>query len=145
MDDPQRKRESLVQQFFQDSETQEELQRVIVISLDEKSADYVTEWALSNFIDKKRDMVVLVHVRNIDIPLAPYINPSGFVEDLDDKKREESHRLLGTYASRFITQQVACKAVAMIGEPKVEIIHKVHDIKADVLLMGSRNQGLLQR
>ncbi|KAF7722050.1 hypothetical protein EC973_003732 [Apophysomyces ossiformis] len=145
MDDPRKKRESLVQQFRHDEDAQNKLDRVIVISVDEKSAEYITDWALTNFIDKQRDLVILVHVRNIDLPLAPYINPTGFVEDLDDKKREESHRLLETYAPRFLNQKIAFKAVAMIGEPKVEIIRKVQEIQADVLIMGSRHHGLIQR
>lgn len=33
----------------------------------------------------------------------------------------------------------------MIGEPKTEIIRKVSEVKADVLIMGSRNMGTIKR
>jgi hypothetical protein len=33
--------------------------------------------------------------------MAPYINPTGFIEEYDDKKKIKSHTLLKAYADRL--------------------------------------------
>lgn len=45
----------------------------------------------------------------------------------------------------FIKKKVAVRAIALAGEPKVEIIRKVTELNADVLLLGSRRLGTVQR
>ncbi|KAI8369503.1 uncharacterized protein BYT42DRAFT_584700 [Radiomyces spectabilis] len=141
----ERKRDTLVEQFDHAPEAHERLKRVVLISLDKHSADYVFNWAIENFIQPEKDLIILVNVRVVDAPLAPYINPTGFVEELDSGKREESHRLLNEYAHKLHQMNIACKAVAMIGEPKFELVRKATESKADVLIMGSRKMGAVKR
>jgi hypothetical protein len=50
--------------------------------------------------------VVLVHVRQIDIPVAPYINTTGYIDDISEERREESHRLLRYYAQDLHRKKV---------------------------------------
>lgn len=51
--------------------------------------------------------VVLVHVRQIDIPVAPYINSTGYVDDISQERREESHHLLRAFAEALNKQKVS--------------------------------------
>ncbi|KAI9278448.1 hypothetical protein BDA99DRAFT_554082 [Phascolomyces articulosus] len=141
------KRDTLVEQY---SHTEDEhgtiqLQRVIVISIDPNSAEYVLNWALENFIRPESDLVVLIHVRILEIPMAPYVDSTGYMDDVAEERKEESHSLLKTYAGKLWHQQIACKAISMIGDPKAEIIRKIQDIHADTLIMGSRNLGTIKR
>ncbi|KAI8335382.1 hypothetical protein BC941DRAFT_472031 [Chlamydoabsidia padenii] len=135
-------RDELIEKFSHDTS---KLERVVVISIDKSSAAYILEWALANFIHPSRDLVVLVHTRRIDPALGPYINPSGFVEELDSQKREESVALLKEYVHWLREKNIACQAIALIGDPKEEIIRKVKEIKADILVMGSRKLGPFKR
>ncbi|KAI8091414.1 uncharacterized protein B0P05DRAFT_527430 [Gilbertella persicaria] len=77
--------------------------------------------------------------------MAPYINPTGFMEEFDDTKKQKSHKLLKHYADRIKAKQVAVRAIALAGEPKQEIVRKVKELKADVLLIGSRQLGAVKR
>lgn len=61
------------------------------------------------------DQVVLVHVRQIDIPVAPYINSTGYVDDVSEERREESHHLLRVFAEELNRRKVeALKSIVMI-------------------------------
>ncbi|RUS20782.1 hypothetical protein BC937DRAFT_94398 [Endogone sp. FLAS-F59071] len=44
-----------------------------------------------------------------------------------------------------LEEQIACKAIAMRGDPRDEIVRKVQELNADVLIMGSRGLGTLKR
>ncbi|CAO3619027.1 unnamed protein product [Cunninghamella blakesleeana] len=138
-------REILIEKFSHEPDLQSSLSRVVVVSIDPSSAEYVFEWAMENYIQPTKDLVVLINSRNIDVTMAPYINPTGFVEDFDDDKREASVKLLKEYAHKLRDQHIACQAIAMVGDPKMEIIRKVKEIKADVLIMGSRKLGAIKR
>lgn len=50
-------RDELIEKFSHDADTQGKLERVVVISIDESSAKYILEWALSNFLQPQRDLV----------------------------------------------------------------------------------------
>ncbi|KAI7854766.1 hypothetical protein BDC45DRAFT_508064 [Circinella umbellata] len=141
------KRDTLVEQYSHNENEHGtiHLQRVVLISIDPNSAEYVLDWALDNFIRPESDLIVLVHVRILEIPMAPYIDSTGYMDDIAEERRNESHGLLKTYAAKLWHKQIACKAISMIGDPKVEIIRKITDIHADTLVMGSRNLGTIQR
>ncbi|KAI8340409.1 hypothetical protein BD560DRAFT_377628 [Blakeslea trispora] len=121
--------------------------RVVAISIDEHSAEYVFEWAIKHFIQPATDQVVLLNCRTVDGPtMAPYFNPTGFIEEFDETKKLKSHALLKHYADRLSTIHVAAiRAIALIGEPKHEIVRKVTELKAEALLIGSRQLSTMQR
>lgn len=77
--------------------------------------------------------------------MAPYADSAGYMDDAAEERKEESHDLLKEYASGLWNKQIACKAVSMIGDPKAEIVRKVQETNADVLIMGSRNMGTIRR
>ncbi|GAA5806873.1 hypothetical protein MFLAVUS_000221 [Mucor flavus] len=122
-----------------------ELKRVVAISIDTESAEYVYDWAVNNFINPQTDLVVFLNCRIIDAPMAPYINPTGFIEEFDDKRKKKSHLLLREYADRLKPFGIAVRAIALAGEPKTEIVRKTTELKADVLIIGSRGLGKIKR
>ncbi|KAI9275986.1 hypothetical protein BY458DRAFT_141536 [Sporodiniella umbellata] len=122
-----------------------DLSRVIMVCLDDESAETTFHWALDNFIVPHKDLIVLVHVRAVDIPVAPYINTTGYIDDVAEERREMSHRLLKRYAHNLYNKKIACKAISMVGEPKVELLRKCEEIKTDVVLMGARKMGAIKR
>lgn len=77
--------------------------------------------------------------------MAPYADSAGYMDDAAEERKTESHDLLKEYASGLWHKQIACKAVSMIGDPKAEIVRKVQETHADVLIMGSRNMGTIRR
>ncbi|KAI9313422.1 hypothetical protein BX666DRAFT_1817847, partial [Dichotomocladium elegans] len=119
--------------------------RVVCISIDSNSAKYVIDWALANFIRPETDLIVLVHVRVLDMPMAPYVDAAGYMDDVAEERRNESHDLLKMHASQLWEKKIACKAVSMIGDPKAEIIRKAEEVHANALIMGSRNLGTIKR
>ncbi|RUP46557.1 hypothetical protein BC936DRAFT_146808 [Jimgerdemannia flammicorona] len=61
------------------------------------------------------------------------------------KHRLNSHTLLQNYATKLKEKNIACKAIAMRGDARDEIVRKVQELNADVLIMGSRGLGALKR
>ncbi|CAO3613303.1 unnamed protein product [Cunninghamella blakesleeana] len=133
------------QEIHSTSESESNLSRVVCICLDTTSGKDAFEWAVDNFIQVKTDLVILLHVRQIDLPIAPYINATGYLDEVGEEIREESHQLLRHYASKLVKKQIACKAISMIGDPKSEIVRKVKEVKADAVVVGSRNFGIVKR
>ncbi|CDH48795.1 predicted protein [Lichtheimia corymbifera JMRC:FSU:9682] len=140
------RRDTIVEHYpLVEGQQQVDIQRVVVISIDPNSAKYVIDWAVDNFIQPSKDLVVLVHVRLLEMPMAPYADSAGYMDDAAEERKTESHDLLKEYASGLWHKQIACKAVSMIGDPKAEIVRKVQETHADVLIMGSRNMGTIRR
>lgn len=105
--DKAKHRETLVEQYSHNLEEHGlvHLERVMVVSVDENSAQYVINWAVNNFIRPDKDLVVLVHVRVLDTPLQPYVYATGFVEEMAEERKAKSHELLKTYASQLWEKQ----------------------------------------
>jgi nucleotide-binding universal stress UspA family protein len=53
--------------------------------------------------------------------------------------------MLREYAVELKKRQVACKAVAMRGDARDNIIRKTKELGASVLIMGSRGLGAIKR
>ncbi len=49
------------------------------------------------------------------------------------------------FAADLIKRKIKCKGIALRGDAREEIVYKVDDIKADVLVIGSRGMGALKR
>ncbi|KAJ3219724.1 hypothetical protein HK099_004619 [Clydaea vesicula] len=124
--------------------------RIIAIAIDQSNcADYAFNWAVKNLINPETDQVVLLNVR-------PYITaPILYATIMTDKgdqysKTDEankiySHNLIRKYAEILIKQKVKCKGVALRGDPREEIVYKVDNLKADVLVVGSRGMNAFKR
>ncbi|KAI8060294.1 hypothetical protein BC940DRAFT_312243 [Gongronella butleri] len=121
------------------------VERVVCICLDDSSGKDAFEWAVNEFIQPDKDMVTLLHVRELDIPITPYMTAAVYVEEMGEERREESHQLLKHFAAQLVKKNVACKAISMVGDPKSELVRKITEIKADVAIVGSRNYGAIKR
>ncbi|ORZ21449.1 hypothetical protein BCR42DRAFT_448289 [Absidia repens] len=122
-----------------------QVNRVVCICLDEASGKDAFYWALDQFIQPEHDLVMLLNVRQIDLPVAPYINAAGYLDEIGEERREQSHHILRHYANKLAKRKIACKAISMVGDPKSEIVRKATETKADVIIVGSRNYGLIKR
>ncbi|KAI8096899.1 uncharacterized protein BX664DRAFT_325130 [Halteromyces radiatus] len=122
-----------------------QVNRVICICLDEASGRDAFYWALQHFIQPEHDLVMLLNVRQIDLPVAPYINASGYLDEIGEERREASHHILRHYAAKLAKRKIACKAISMVGDPKTEIVRKATEVKADAVIVGSRNYGIIKR
>lgn len=110
--------------------------KVVIVAIDSsESSRYAVNWALNHF-NKKNDLVVFINVRDS----IPSLN-----SDSDDKNRSNSHELLKDYLKIYQDLDFSCRAIAMKGEPKVEIVRKANELGADLLIMGSRGMGAFKK
>ncbi|TPX50688.1 hypothetical protein SeLEV6574_g00752 [Synchytrium endobioticum] len=132
--------------------------RTVVVALDTSpSSDYAFTWAVDNFIKPDTDLVVLINVRPVATIPGPYdMDFTGitatvvqvqtdYLTQMEDHNRAASHALLQTYGVRLKKNNIACKAIAMRGDPRDEIARKVSELNADVLVIGSRGLGPVKR
>ncbi|GBB87936.1 hypothetical protein RclHR1_14430001 [Rhizophagus clarus] len=136
----------------QDAETQSPITRVVVIAIDQSSHSHQAfDWSVNNFLRKESDLVVLVNVRPIpSIPGpyaigASYMDFSEVVTSIEEQHRIASHSLLQDFAAKLKAQNFACKAIAMRGDARDEIVRKVAELNSDALIIGSRGLGVLKR
>ncbi|KAJ3037255.1 hypothetical protein HK097_003559 [Rhizophlyctis rosea] len=126
------------------------LKRIVVIALDDsKNSNKAFEWALDNFLNPKTDLALLLNVRPPPVIPGPfgtaYMDYTEYIVQLDMKNRQDSHTLLQYYANLVHKRKIAVKAIAMRGDARDELCRKVEEVKADVLILGSRGQGAWRR
>ncbi|RIB22039.1 hypothetical protein C2G38_1035968 [Gigaspora rosea] len=131
----------------QDEESKTPISRVVVIAIDQSEySQKAFDWAVKNFLRKDSDLVVLVNVRPSPTTAGPYgASYMDFAEVIDEQQRVSSHNLLKEFATKLKSHDFACKAVAMQGDPREEIVRKVSELHASALIVGSRGLGILKR
>ncbi|RHZ53897.1 hypothetical protein Glove_433g15 [Diversispora epigaea] len=138
----------------QDAKTSNEtnIARVIVIAIDQSNySRNAFEWAKKNFLRSKTDLVVLVNARPISLAPGPYAMGASYMDfsevmvELEDRHKVESHNLLHEYATKLKDEKFECKAIAMRGDAREEIVRKVSELNADALVLGSRGLGAIKR
>ncbi|RIB25694.1 hypothetical protein C2G38_2241248 [Gigaspora rosea] len=136
----------------QDAESQSPLTRVIVIAIDQSEHSmHAFDWAIKNFLRKDSDLVVLVNIRPIPTVPGPYAIGASYMDftevitSLEEQHRVSSHALLQEFAAKLKNHGFACKAIAMRGDARDEIVRKVSEVNADALIVGSRGLGVLKR
>ncbi|CAG8691185.1 10386_t:CDS:2, partial [Dentiscutata erythropus] len=137
----------------QDAESQTPISRVIVIAIDQSEhSQHAFDWAIKNFLRKDSDLVVLVNVRPVPMVPGPYaaigasyMDFTEVITSLEEQHRVSSHTLLQEFAAKLKNQGFACKAIAMRGDARDEIVRKVSEVNADALIVGSRGLGALKR
>ncbi|KAI8853321.1 hypothetical protein BC829DRAFT_382528, partial [Chytridium lagenaria] len=112
--------------------------RIVAIALDaSKYSEYAFSWAIQNIVRPETDQVVLLNVR-------PAVSLPAF-EAIEAANKKESHDLLRAYAQKLPPNKYNVRGVALRGDPRDEIAYKVDDIKADMLVVGSRGLGAFKR
>ncbi|CAG8617803.1 23986_t:CDS:2 [Dentiscutata erythropus] len=136
----------------QDAESQTPISRVVVIAIDQSEhSQNAFDWAIKNFLRKDSDLVVLVNAR--PIPTVPgqytlgasYMDFTEVIASLEEQHRVSSHNLLKDFAAKLKSHDFSCKAIAMRGDAREEIVRKVSELKASTLIVGSRGLGALKR
>ncbi|KAJ3311010.1 hypothetical protein HDU76_003228 [Blyttiomyces sp. JEL0837] len=146
---------SSVHEEIYDHEPHHHDRRVICIAVDESEySDYAFQWALDNTVDKE-DQVVLLNCRPYTINAADYSISGDFstsvysnkewAETVEASQRQVSHDLLRKLGNRVLDKGIACRAIALRGDAREEIAAKVQEIKADMLVVGSRGLGAIKR
>ncbi|KAJ3057277.1 hypothetical protein HK097_009936 [Rhizophlyctis rosea] len=131
------------------------IERVVVVALDHsKNSDKAFHWALDNFLNPKKDLLVLLNVRSITaLPGgfgSAYMDYSEYYTQMDEKARSDAHHLLQYYAAAARQNKVrraflAVKAIAMRGDPRDELVRKAKEVNADAVILGSRGMGAWRR
>uniref|UniRef100_A0A1D1Z533 Universal stress protein A-like protein n=1 Tax=Anthurium amnicola TaxID=1678845 RepID=A0A1D1Z533_9ARAE len=136
----------------QDAEAQSPITRVVVIALDHSNhSQQAFDWSVKNFLRKESDLIVLVNVRPIPSVPGPYAIGASYMDfgevvtSLEEQHKVASHTLLQDYAAKLKAQNFACKAIAMRGDAREEIVRKVAELNSDALVIGSRGLGVLKR
>ncbi|KAJ3069774.1 hypothetical protein HDU98_007160, partial [Podochytrium sp. JEL0797] len=88
------------------------------------------------------DQIVLINVR------APAILPGRFgalkvdfqseIDAIDAADKQQSHDLLRAYANKLPINKYNIRGVALRGDARDELMWKVEDIGANMLVIGSR-------
>ena len=124
--------------------------RIIAIAVDQsKFSRFALDWAVNNFINPTTDQVNLLNVRQSSIPPVILIDPIMQVgdENLQDEaiEKKKSHDLIISYAKMLVEKGIKVTGYALKGEVKDEIVYKCDELKADVLIIGSRGMGIFKR
>ncbi|KAI9203835.1 uncharacterized protein BJ171DRAFT_562171 [Polychytrium aggregatum] len=124
--------------------------RIIAIAIDNSNhSAYAFDWALENVVDVARDQVVLLNVRPFPGASRPtafsYMDFSDRIDEIEEANKLESHSLLKQFGGQLLKRNISCRAIALRGDPRDEIIVKLEEIKADMIIMGSRGMGALKR
>ncbi|KAJ3063199.1 hypothetical protein HK102_008542, partial [Quaeritorhiza haematococci] len=122
------------------------IKRVVCIAIDDSDhSRYAFDWALENVVEAMSDQVVLLHVRPIPtVPLVPstsYTDYSEWSLHVENANQLDSHSLLKTRGAELLRRKIRTRAIALRGDPREEIVSKVRELKAQILVMGSRGMG----
>ncbi|KAL3898987.1 MAG: hypothetical protein SGCHY_002360 [Lobulomycetales sp.] len=76
---------------------------------------------------------------------APIMDVGAEYAKVDEANKQFSHDLIRTFAKPLMDKNIKVKGVALRGDAREEIVYKVDDLKADVLVIGSRGMGAMKR
>nr|KAJ3418394.1 hypothetical protein HK105_008362 [Polyrhizophydium stewartii] len=142
--------------------------RTVCIAIDgSKSSEYAVTWAVNNILKAETDQVVVLHVRPfVALPnvtytgtlldygvgtfrLDPMLSKPAFdveaFEEIEQSNKQASHELLISTAKMIKHAGFHVRAIALRGDPREELVHKIEQLKADLVVMGSRGLGVLSR
>ncbi|KAJ3176986.1 hypothetical protein HDU87_004701 [Geranomyces variabilis] len=140
--------------------------RIVAIAVDHSDhSEYTVNWAMEHLLNKSTDQVVLLSVRDVvNVPASfglVYLSdirgaePVGtgvldgknkyWIDETEKEYMEASHKLLKFYGNRILKAGIKCRAIALRGDPREELVHKTGEINADMLVLGSRGMGTIKR
>ncbi|KAI9137453.1 hypothetical protein BKA69DRAFT_1097910 [Paraphysoderma sedebokerense] len=120
--------------------------RTILISVDSSAhSKYAFEWAKEHLLTRE-DLVVLVNVRPVVAPVGGWYEDVGLViKEVEEETRNASHRLLQYYGTDLKSHHYNVRAISIRGDARSDIVRKASELNADLVVLGSRGLGLLQR
>ncbi|KAJ3062092.1 hypothetical protein HDU98_002000 [Podochytrium sp. JEL0797] len=137
--------------------------RVIAIACDDSPPSaHALQWTLDH-LAAKGDQICILNVRPFAIPgyilgsslaaSAPgefypsstYDFNEEYVEGLERFNREASHEILRKAGESVLARGIQCRAIALRGDPREEILAKLATLKPDMLVTGTRGDNLLKK
>ncbi|KAH6586498.1 hypothetical protein BASA50_000453 [Batrachochytrium salamandrivorans] len=129
--------------------------RTVCIAIDgSKNSSYAVQWAIDNILRKETDQVVLLHVRSlVTMPALSYGAPfadfgvleADAMSKREDAAKRDSHELLINTAKIFKQHGLHVRAIALRGDAREELVYKIEDVRADMVVMGSRGLSAISR
>ncbi|KAH6568987.1 hypothetical protein BASA61_005881 [Batrachochytrium salamandrivorans] len=125
--------------------------RTVCIAIDgSKNSSYAVQWAIDNILRKETDQVVLLHVRSlVTMPAlsygAPFADFGDAMSKREDAAKRDSHELLINTAKIFKQHGLHVRAIALRGDAREELVYKIEDVRADMVVMGSRGLSAISR
>ncbi|KAJ3124964.1 hypothetical protein HK098_000684 [Nowakowskiella sp. JEL0407] len=131
--------------------------RTVVIALDaSENSKFAFNWSLKNLIDKQNDELVIVNTRPIPYapapPMAghailhsvPHATSTEWMQKVEEHLKATSHKLLKEYGTLAFNENISCRAIALRGDPREEIVNIAKNVNADLLVVGSRGMGAIK-
>ncbi|KAL2654205.1 hypothetical protein R1flu_022333 [Riccia fluitans] len=117
-----------------------------------QSSTHALEWTLEKLIKKScrnEYKLLILHVQvpdedGFDEVDSIFASPADFTEAHESDRRKSS-QLLKFFVNKCHEAEVPCEGRIKKGDPKEVICQEVKRLKPDILLLGSRGLGPLQR
>ncbi|KAJ2703581.1 hypothetical protein FB645_003850 [Coemansia sp. IMI 203386] len=112
-------------------------QRLVAICIkDDAQAQPVVDWALQNELVPKRDIVVLIHVRQAANGIIGDLISTNNAKEIAE--RDRSHDLLRKHAIPIKREGFAIKGISIRGvDVRGELVRKLIEIKCDLFIIGN--------
>ncbi|KAJ3119894.1 hypothetical protein HK100_000117 [Physocladia obscura] len=135
--------------------------RMIVVAVDDSApAQHALSWTLDH-LAAPGDQLCLLNVRPYAVAESLFnasltdfypgaaANQNAFSEDyveaVERFNRDASHDLLRAMGDHVLQRGLLCRAIALRGDPREEILAKVAEINPDMLVTGCRGLGFLEK
>ena len=116
----------------------------ILVAVDDSDfADYVAAFVGAHQWPADAHFVV-VHVLPSLLPVTAVL-PAQALEDISEARRVATEKLLARVVSKFEKPGEVIDKYVAEGDPRNVILAKAHDIRADVIVMGSHGRTGLGR
>ncbi|EGF81494.1 hypothetical protein BATDEDRAFT_87718 [Batrachochytrium dendrobatidis JAM81] len=123
--------------------------RVVCIAIDgSQFSDHAISWALENVLRKETDQVVLLNVRPyplVSMVSTPLVDYSLSSDQEEASNKSASHRLLVNAANTITLAGFSVRAIALRGDAREELDFKIRELKADLVVIGSRGLSTFKR
>ncbi|KAI8806474.1 hypothetical protein BJ742DRAFT_816957 [Cladochytrium replicatum] len=126
--------------------------RVIAVAVDASAHSlYAFNYAIENLVTaNSSDVVCILNVRapaQLTSPVlaAPYEDVTEWLDKLEKEAKSDSHDLLRKYGSEVLRRGIHCRAIALRGDPREELVTKLEELKPTIFVIGSRGMGSFKR
>jgi nucleotide-binding universal stress UspA family protein len=121
--------------------------RGLVRDVDPSDASrHAFQWSKDTLL-RPDDKIVLVSVRPVQQMIFGDLRGDfiGALRTLEDAARNQAHTMLQGYGAELKRSGMCVRAIAIRGEPRADLIRKASDLKADLVVIGSRGLGAVKR
>ncbi|KAJ3024748.1 UNVERIFIED_CONTAM: hypothetical protein HDU68_007825 [Siphonaria sp. JEL0065] len=125
--------------------------RTIAIALDMSSySEFAFNWAIENYL-RPDDLVVLLNVlqhASNGVGTTNGLDAFGTVDSqvvAETSAKQQSHALLAKFSKILAANGYQYRALSVVGHVKEAIVHKVKELNATTLILGSRGANALSR